>query len=72
MRIVKINAGHEGVQAVQPMDAAFANETIKRPVNGNRRAEALAAHGLKKLIGGQRRARLSQMRVDPLMIVGLS
>ena len=47
MTMVWIATRHEGVQALDAMDASFAHQPLERPVNRHRRAKPIRMHGLK-------------------------
>ena len=58
--VVRLGAGDEGVEALQPVDEAALDQRVERPVDLQRRAESLLAQLVEQRVGAERAGRSLQ------------
>ncbi len=52
--VVRLGAGHEGIQAFEPVDETFLYQRVQRTVDLKRRAKAALAKLVEQRIGAER------------------
>jgi hypothetical protein len=68
--VVRLGAGDEGVEALEPMHEALLHQRFERAIDLQRRAEALVAQLVEQRIGTERSARPFQLFQHVELVLG--